>query len=47
MRGEHGVRQGSDFDAEPLAPNTYDLPELPWENIAGRLVDGEDLTPST
>jgi hypothetical protein len=27
-----------DFEnAEPLAPGIIDLPELPWERIAGRL----------
>jgi hypothetical protein len=26
-----------DFDAEPLVPQTYDLPDLPWERVAGRL----------
>lgn len=29
--------RGLDFDAEPLTPQTYDLPDLPWEAIAGRL----------
>ncbi len=30
--------RGLDFeDLEPLATKTYDLPELPWERIAGRL----------
>jgi hypothetical protein len=29
--------RGLEFDAEPLAPKTYDLPDLPWEKIAGRL----------
>ncbi len=24
-------------DDEPLVPRTYELPELPWEHIAGRL----------
>jgi hypothetical protein len=32
--------RGLDFDAEPLAPKTYDLPDLPWERIAGRLEQG-------
>jgi hypothetical protein len=26
-----------DFDAEPLVLRAYDLPDLPWEKIAGRL----------
>ncbi|MBM1173433.1 hypothetical protein [Microvirga arabica] len=25
------------YDDEPLVPRTYALPELPWEQIAGRL----------
>jgi hypothetical protein len=30
--------RGGDIDDEPfLAPRLYDLPELPWESIAGRL----------
>ena len=29
--------RGGDYDEEHLAPRTYDLPELPWEIIAGRL----------
>jgi hypothetical protein len=30
--------RGLDFeDPEPLAPKTYDLPDLPWDKIAGRL----------
>ena len=30
--------RGLDFDdPEPVAPKTYDLPDLPWEKIAGRL----------
>jgi hypothetical protein len=30
--------RGGDFDDEPfLASRTYDLPELPWEIVAGRL----------
>ena len=29
---------GGDYDDYPfLTPRTYDLPELPWEIIAGRL----------
>lgn len=32
-----GGRAG-EYDDEPfLVPRTYDLPELPWEQIAGRL----------
>jgi hypothetical protein len=31
-----GSRAGDD-DEERLAPRTYDLPDLPWETIAGRL----------
>ncbi|WP_445505337.1 RHE_PE00001 family protein [Microvirga sp. G4-2] len=29
--------RGGDFDEEHLAARPYDLPELPWETIAGRL----------
>ncbi len=30
--------RGLDFDdPEPLVPKTYDLPDLPWETIAGHL----------
>jgi hypothetical protein len=30
--------RGLDFkDPEPLAPKSYDLPDLPWEKIAGHL----------
>ncbi|HZA94335.1 MAG TPA: RHE_PE00001 family protein [Gemmatimonadales bacterium] len=29
--------RGGDFDDERLVPRTYALPELPWEQIAGRL----------
>ena len=32
-----GSRAGDFDDEERLIPRTYDLPELPWENIAGRL----------
>lgn len=36
------IGRGSDFDDEEwLVPRSYDLPELPWETIAGRL---EQLT---
>ena len=31
-----GSRAG-EYDEEPLVPRTYALPELPWEQIAGRL----------
>lgn len=29
--------RGGEFDDERLTPRTYDLPELPWETIAGQL----------
>jgi hypothetical protein len=29
--------RGGEFDEERLVPRSYDLPELPWERIAGRL----------
>ncbi len=29
--------RGGNHDKEPLVPPTYALPELPWEQIAGRL----------
>ena len=32
-----GSRELDFDDAGPLAVPTYDLPELPWEKIAGRL----------
>jgi hypothetical protein len=32
-----GSRAGDFDDEERLIPRTYDLPELPWEIIAGRL----------
>ena len=38
-----GTRAG-DYDEEHLAPRSYDLPDLPWEIIAGRL---EPITIST
>ena len=32
-----GSRAGEFDDEAVLMPRTYDLPELPWETIAGRL----------